>query len=201
MQSPKGANQDGGEERGGCFGERRSVPLQEHHFLDHSFQPRSDKVAPEFVACGAHVELILHIEFRAGELIASDHGGRDIDAIDAGVVGSDLSEGGVGPLHFRPLSPEGGTGFDGEEEELAAGEFALEFLDEAEGVCDDVLCASAMPEIVLAGVEHESLRLIGEDEAIEVVEGVQEARATKASIEALVMVGGEVFFQAPEANA
>ena len=158
-----------------------------------------DDGGPEGVALGGHVEVVGDEDvFRLAVWL--QHGGDDVDV---GEIVARIGEsfdlrvevcllGELFEALFRRL---GGDEPDGRR----AKRLFLE-AHELDEVCVDVVCSALVdPEIILAGVEDDFLRMVGRDDAVEIVIDFPHGRTAEAAVDDGAI--GKIFLQRfPETN-
>lgn len=160
---------------------------------------RGQDGGPEAVAFVVEVEAVGLEEFGAGLAIGVEHGGGDVDEVQVRGGGAIVAEEGIGGVHLGPEVPAGQAGLDGDIEDGGVGQGATDGGGEGFKVGQEHVGGFAGGDVVVAGVQDDGARGVGEDDAVNVIFGIDEEGAAEAAVNG--GEAGEGFLGIPQADA
>ncbi len=166
-------------------------------------QDRGQDGGPEAVAFVVEVEAVGLEEFGAGlvvgAMVGSEHGGGDVDEVQARGGSAAVADEGIGGVHLGPEVPAGQAGLDGNIEDGGPGQGTADFGGEVFKVGQEHFGGFAGGDVVVAGVQDDGAGGIGEDDAVGVIFGIDEEGAAEAAVDGSEV--GEGFLGIPQADA
>ena len=124
---------------------------------------------PEGVAFGVHVEAVSDVDVGLWFAVFADHSRVSVDVLEVVVLADEIADQAIRLNDLPVLFPSGRAGADGDEIEVRVGKFRADFSGELFEILEDLVGSFAAVDVVGTGVKNNDPRVIGGDDAVEVI--------------------------------